>query len=178
MNIIGFAGRIGTGKSTISRAIAERLEVPRVSFGDVVRSEASKRNLPEAREALQNLGDALIAEGWDSFCARVVATAKPRASDTLVVDGIRHIGAIDGLTKLATRSFILVFVEAPWESRISWRGIAVDELRRADAHPNEAEVDDVRLAADVVVVNDGPIEQVVAKLLGVLPESCFNPSKR
>jgi hypothetical protein len=94
------------------------------------------------------------------------------------VDGIRHIGAIEGLTKLAARSFILVFVEAPWENRVSWRGIAADELRRADAHPNEAEVDDVRLAADVVVMNDGPIEQTVVQVLGVLSAASFNPSKR
>jgi len=168
MNIISFGGRIGAGKSTISRAVAERLEVPRVSFGDVVRSEAQKRHLPETREALQNLGDALIADGWDAFCARVVATADRTDRDTLIVDGVRHIGALEELAKLAARSFTLVFIDAPQDRRLSWRGMAVEDLEAADAHPNEAEVDRVRDGADLVVMNDGALEDAITQVLSGL----------
>lgn len=168
LNIIAFGGRIGAGKSTISREVAQRLAVPRVAFGDVVRGEARQRNLPDTREALQNLGDVLIAEGWDAFCARVVATADPKDQDTLVVDGVRHIGALEGLAKLAARSFTLVFIDAPWDRRLSWRGIAAEELQAADAHPNEAEVDRVRDGAKLVVMNDGTLEDAITQVLGGL----------
>ena len=168
LNTIAFGGRIGAGKSTISREVAERLGVPRVSFGDVVREEARHRRLPATREALQNLGDAMIAGGWDAFCERVVATAEPRGQDTLIVDGVRHIGALEGLAKLAARTFI-VFIDAPWDKRLSWRGITAEELQAADAHPNEAEVDRVRCAAGLIVMNDAEIEEAVAKVLSALP---------
>jgi len=160
MDIIAFGGRIGAGKSTISREVAQRLAVPRVAFGDVVRDEARQRDLPATREALQNLGDAMIVAGWDGFCERVVATAEPNAPDILVVDGVRHLGALEGLAKLAARTFT-VFIDAPWDKRVSWRGVAAEELQAADAHPNEAEIDRVRDAADLVVMNDGTPDDAV-----------------
>lgn len=175
MNIVAFGGRIGAGKSTISRAVAERLGVPRVSFGDVVRDEARRRNLPATREALQNLGDAMIAAGWDAFCERVVATAAPKEHDTLIVDGVRHIGALEGLAKLAVRTFT-VFIDAPWDNRLSWRNITAEELRTADAHPNEAEVDRVRSLANVIVVNDAGIEEAVAQVIAALSVSSARPT--
>lgn len=167
MDIIAFGGRIGAGKSTISRDVAQRLAAPRVAFGDVVRDEARQRDLPATREALQNLGDVMIAAGWDAFCERVVATAEPSDPDILVVDGVRHLGALDGLARLAARTFT-VFIDAPWDKRVSWRGVAAEELQSADAHPNEAEVDRVREEADLVVMNDGTPDDAVALVLRAL----------
>jgi dephospho-CoA kinase len=71
--VIGLAGQIAAGKTTIATRLAARLGIPRVSFGDEVRRVAAERGLPADRAVLQDLGEELIAAGWDSFCRAVLA---------------------------------------------------------------------------------------------------------
>lgn len=41
--VVAFAGKAGTGKTSMSRELASMLEAPVLSFGDVVRQEAAKK---------------------------------------------------------------------------------------------------------------------------------------
>jgi dephospho-CoA kinase len=96
----------------------------------------------------------------------------PSGSGTLVVDGIRHLGAVEALSRIAgPDATVVVFVDAPWEARaarLAARGVDVDEARAADEHSNEAEVGAVMTRADTLVVNDRNLEEAVSATLDAL----------
>ena len=54
--VIGFAGRIGSGKSTLSSEVAERLGWRRASFGDYLRTVAKSSGLDEFERGAAVLG--------------------------------------------------------------------------------------------------------------------------
>lgn len=172
--ILAFAGRIGAGKSTISKAVADHYSVKRASFGDTVRHEAERRGINETRVALQDLGDQLIAGGWDDFCTLVTDSVDWDRSSSLVVDGVRHHGAIEALRRLAAPSRLhLVFIDTPWDRRKAWliqKGQDVAEVLAADAHPNESELSAVMWEADMTVSNDGSIDEAVELVISALYE--------
>src|ERR1700683_879321 len=143
--IVAFAGRIASGKSAVSRALATHYGVPWVSFGNAVRTEAERRGLGDSRQTLQDLGDELIADGWDGFCALVIGQVGWDGRQMLVVDGVRHRGAMRALQEQA--SLFVVFVAASEERRSAWnaeRGITDADAAMAEHHPNEIELDEVR----------------------------------
>jgi dephospho-CoA kinase len=172
--IVSFAGRIASGKSAVSEAVAEFYSIDRVSFGDAVRSEAERRGLACSREVLQDLGNELIAGGWGSFCSLVTEQVNWDGHRPLVVDGVRHVGAIDALRRLAEPSGLyVVFVDTSWERRQAWlvdRGVSELEALAADNHSNESELDAVIGSSDLVVANDAGLERVVAQVVRALDE--------
>lgn len=167
--IVAFAGRIASGKSAVSRAVADHYAVDRVSFGDAVRTEAKRRRLGESRTILQEVGDELVGDGWDAFCARVIGQVKWDGGRSLVVDGVRHVGAVEALRRIGgSASFVLVFIETPWERRVEWlaeRGVSAPAAIAADSHPNESELDDVMSQADLVVANNTDLDSVLAAVV-------------
>jgi dephospho-CoA kinase len=172
MTIAAFGGRIAAGKSSVSKGVASRLGAPWVSFGDAVRAEACSRGLPLDRAILQELGDRFIAEGWDAFIDRVIGQARWDGQGLLVVDGVRHTAAIRAFERRYGETPILVvFVDATWDrraQRLTERAGSRDGLRAADAHANEAGVDDVRKRADVVVHNEASLDDAVSAALEAL----------
>jgi dephospho-CoA kinase len=159
---LGISGRIGSGKTSLAVVLAERLNCPRASFGDYVRSVARDRGLDASRrDVLQEVGDDLIAAGWDSFCAAVLRNAG-FTTGSVVVDGIRHADAAQTMRRLlAPTPWKLVAVEseeAIRRSRLAARGIDDARTTQADAHPNEGEVASVMASADLVVSSDTTVE--------------------
>lgn len=71
--VVGFAGKMGSGKTTISSLTAQTLGWARVGFGDYVRSVARQRGLDASRGTLQALGESLLADGSEGFCRDVLA---------------------------------------------------------------------------------------------------------
>src|SRR5574341_206680 len=89
--------------------------MPRVSFGDHVRAEARRLGLDDsAREVLQAVGEALIGAGWERFCRSVLAQADWTPGRPLVIDGVRHVQAVETLRPLvAPAALRLVYLEVP-----------------------------------------------------------------
>jgi len=99
--VVTFAGRIASGKLTLSQAVAQTLGCPRVGFGDYLRAEAGRRGLGEGRTVLQDLGEQTIQQlGWIEFCRVVLAQAGWQPGQSIVVDGIRHEDAIKTLRQI------------------------------------------------------------------------------
>lgn len=170
---VGIAGRIGSGKTSLAVALAERLTCPRASFGDYVRSVATERGLDGSqREVLQEVGDDLIAAGWDAFCKAVLRSAG-YSGGSVVVDGVRHPNAARTMQKLvAPTRWSLVAVEseeAARRSRLAARGVDQAGTTRADAHPNESHVMSVMASADLIVSGDSTVAEAANVVMEWLP---------
>lgn len=183
--VVGVSGPIGAGKSVLADELAAVYAGVRMSFGAVVRRRAKAMGRPLDRDSLQEVGDEIIATvGWDAFCRDVLGGTPD--GGTVVVDGIRHLGAIDALTAIVGGSrFRLVYIDAPREERLA-RVIARDGITEAgfdaaEAHPNESELPLVRGRKHVEVENTEKGESLglrVRWISAALAAEGFDPTSR
>lgn len=81
-----------------------------MSFGDFLRQVARERGMKDNRETLHALGEE-FAKDMTAFCASVLKGGEWKSGHPLVVDGIRHAGAVGALRSLITSTpFVLVYV--------------------------------------------------------------------
>lgn len=157
------AGRIASGKSTLARCLAERLEGRRVGFGDFVRCEAERAGLNAGdRRVLQELGHSRVEAGPRVFVEKFLAKAGPQAGGPLIVEGVRHLSILAELRREARARAVpcvLIFVETDEierRRRVLDRGLPWSEAVAVEAHRSEHDViQALRSQADVVV--DGSI---------------------
>lgn len=142
--ILAFSGGIGSGKSSVSQAVADRLGWRRVSFGDYVRLAAKQRGLAQTRETLQAVGISLIDAGWERFCRAVLLQAEWRNGQPLIVDGVRHVEALQTLRRIAAPSqVLLVFVQLGTperKARLEQMETSSSRLDEWDTHSTEVQV--------------------------------------
>lgn len=176
--ILGFAGSIASGKSTLSIEVASSLGWQRVSFGDYVRTVAQRQGLGESREVLQAVGATLVNQGMEQFCKAVLAQVDWEPGQPLVVDGIRHAEILSTLRRLVAPSeLLLVFVavnKSTREARLIERGLTHQETlylrqeqwQQFEAHSTEAQVQTVlRAIADFTVDSTQKIEELVKEIV-------------
>ncbi len=175
-SVVGFSGRISSGKTTVSKAVADSLQCSRASFGEFVASVARSRGLYDvSRLTMQQVGESLIADGWPQFCAGVLASAAWQPGSALVVDGIRHAEAIHHLTRIVT-PLRFVHVHLPVEEegrsqRIRQRhgGESGESQVEVEAHATEVEVTDVLpLIADLIVDGGRSLGDIVAEIVAFI----------
>jgi adenylate kinase family enzyme len=169
--VLAFSGRIGSGKSTLSSAVALRLAWPYASFGDYIRFAARARGLDQtSRKILQDLGAQLIEDGWESFCRSVLAQADWEPGQPLVIDGVRHAEAVDMLRQLvAPEHVVIVFVAVSDEVRaqhLRARGGNDRPLSHLESHSTEAQVQTaLPYLADLRVDGAQPLETLVDEIV-------------
>jgi dephospho-CoA kinase len=154
---VALTGKIGVGKTTVARCLVARSGAAYVAFGEYVRAEAQLRDVQLTRRALQDLGDALIAEhGPRVFVRHALRHAQVEpGSPLVVVDGVRSQAIASLLGEFAAPAPLrLTYIEIPEElrlERVSHRRQAGDELAAGDRHPSEREVTTLRELADDIV---------------------------
>ena len=168
--LLCFSGQIGSGKSSVSTAVAEALGWRRTGFGDYLRSEISRLGGdPNDREALQNLGQIRVDADPAAFCRDVLVAGGFIAGDDFVIDGIRHVRIFEILADVGTpsqaRLLFLGALEATRVARVEARADAQDFVR-ASTHRVEAELRDaLPQRADGVVNADQSSDRVVSDCL-------------
>ncbi len=129
MSVIGFVGLPGSGKSEAA-AVAEELDIPVVTMGDVIRQECRDRGLDPATDHGQ-VAQALREENGPGAIAQrslpIIEDALEE-SETVVVDGIRSDVEVEHFEEAFGGQFTLVSIEAPFEVR----------ARRLDARGRDA----------------------------------------
>ncbi len=169
--VLGFAGSIASGKSTLSIEVASSLGWQRVSFGDYVRTVAQRQGLSESREVLQAIGASLIDQGMEQFCKSVLAQVNWEPGQPLVVDGIRHAEAVGTLRRLvAPLELLLIFVavnEPTREARLIERGLThCEQWHQFEAHSTEIQVQTMLpRIADLTVDSTRKIEDLVLEIV-------------
>jgi len=174
-----FAGRIGSGKTSVTNALSKCLNWRRVGFGDYVRSELDRRGgNPDVRRELQDLGQRLVEADPESLCREVLSLGHFRPGEDLLVDGIRHVAIYRVLVDIVKPSrTCLLFLSANdnvREARTAGRGeLAVGS---AESHLVEAELTKtIPDIADAVVDAEGGFRDVVSRCVDVLATWSVDP---
>ena len=167
--IVAFSGAIGAGKSSISKAVAQGLGWSRVSFGDYVRITANQRGLAETRESLQQVGTSLIEAGWENFCRSVLSQAEWQIGQSLIVDGVRHVEALETLRRITAPSeVVLVLVElseSERKLRLEEAGAPIESLDQWASHSTEVQVGTaLPRVADLVIDGSRPLGEVARQV--------------
>lgn len=118
MNVIGIVGLPGSGKSEAA-SVAEELGIPVVTMGDVVRAECRDRGRDPATDHGE-VATALREEnGPGAIAERSLPLIETRLadSDTVLIDGIRSDAEVERFREAFGDEFLLVCVEAPFETR-------------------------------------------------------------
>lgn len=168
--IICLAGPRASGKSTTAKSLAALLGWRFFSFGDYVREVARERGLdPQDLPVLQNIGSELIDMGWDSFCNNVL-TFYGYNNENVVIDGIRHVQAVNTLSSITQSRVFLVYLDVPetvQNERIQHRNRG--EYEGHENHEVEKEVKcEVREKADIIINAEIPPEEVVQSIIRAL----------
>lgn len=180
--VLGFSGRIRSGKSTVTSATAQALGWPTASFGDFVRGEAARRQLPVDRDALQTVGEELISTlGWPEFCELTLAQAGlTRKSVPCIIEGIRHVPALETLRAMFEPVPVyLVHVqtsEVERERRLRREGVSSERAAAWSEHSTERDVRDALPGlADLCVTAEDSPDTAVDEILAWLSVSSAAP---
>ena len=163
MRVIGTVGLAGSGKGEIA-TVAEELNIPVVTMGDVIREECRDRGLDPA----SHHGEVATALREERGPAAVAERSLPLIEDALeehdavLVDGIRSDVEVDVFEEAFEDAFTLMSVEAPFElrkERVTERGRDAVEgeggesLRERDERELGFGMGEAMDRADVVVEN-------------------------
>lgn len=173
--VIAISGGIASGKTSFSHALSKTLGWPRCSFGGYVRKFAARNGIdPEDRAVLQALGEGLVDQNPEDFCASVLRQIDDFESKSLIVDGVRHLSILNELRcLLRPRKVILVHLDLTSEVRRDRikedSNRTLDEFEAFEAHSTERDVHTSLLqAADIVVDASKPIPNTVAAVISFL----------
>jgi dephospho-CoA kinase len=179
MKVLGTVGLPGSGKGEAA-AVAREAGVPVVTMGDVIREACRDRGLDPtehhgavARALREEEGEAAIAERSLPRIEAVLSEA-----ETVLVDGLRSPAEVDRFETAFGDAFVLVSVEAPFETRAARLADrdrdASDSDREALRAREERErgfgMDEVMDRADVTVENAGTLAAFQAQIRDLLAE--------
>jgi cytidylate kinase len=169
-----FSGRLGSGKTTISRAVAEVLQIRWNSFGSVTKKIAREQQMSIERESLQDLGEYLVTHSAEEFCRRVLTDAEPLSDTSVVIDGLRHSRMHKILREISKpRQLISIYIDLDDAIRFdrlrNRGGLCEDEVRKLESHSTELEVSGpIRRLATFTVNNSGSINRTVETVIALL----------
>jgi len=181
MKVIGIVGLPGSGKSEAA-TVAEELDVPVVTMGDVIRRECEDRGLDPATHHGEVARRLREEGGPDAIAARSLPVIEDAldGSDVVLVDGIRSDVEVERFEESFGEDFVLVNVHAPFEVRRERL-----DLRGRDAGADEGgesleERDERELgfgmgaaieAADVTLENTDTLESFHERVRDLLREA-------
>ena len=180
---VGVAGLNAAGKGEVVRLL-ERRSFYRASLSDVIRADLAREGKESTRENMIQRGRALRERFGPAVLAERAQRALP-SDRNHVIDSIRHPAEVEALR--AGGDFLLLWVEAPPRVRFERsraRGRAGDgedfarfeELEARELASGEAAAQQllaVRELADLVIPNDGSLEELGAKLEEALRDRLF-----
>lgn len=167
MKLIAFVGMPGSGKSEASN-VAEKMSIPVINMGDIVREETAKQGLPPTDENIGGIGTMLRREeGMDAIAKRCIPRIRDLNSDVIVVDGTRNKEEVEYFKKQFGDDFKLVAIHAPFEQRFerlknrlrSDDSNSKEELKRRDEREKSWGLAKLIQMADITIKNTGSLEE-------------------
>ena len=133
MRVIGTVGLAGSGKGEFA-AVAESLDIPVVTMGDVIRAECRDRGLDPATDH-GTVAKALREENGPAAIAErslPMIEAELESNDAVLVDGIRSDVEAEAFESAFGDAFLLVEIDAPFELRADRLDLRARDASAAD----------------------------------------------
>jgi dephospho-CoA kinase len=157
---IGFAGRIGAGKTSAASHVASRYGFQYTRYSQVL-----EEWLPASagdKDRLQQLGWDVMRRGLQvQLNSRLISGLN--RSRSAAIDGLRHPIDFESLASAFGSAFRLVFLESRRENRfhrLRSRFSTYAAFQTVDSQPVEAHVEDLRPLSSVTIANDGSLESL------------------
>jgi len=165
-----FSGAIGSGKTTLSLALSEKISCSYASFGGYIRMLAMDNGYKDpSREQLQQIGEYLVNTDTVNFCEAVLHSAGWQKGENLVIDGVRHLEVLRTLHRiLIPQRLVLIYVEVEDHKRverIKSRGLEI--ISSLDSkHSTEVQVPaKLKNIADLIVDSSDPVESNIELII-------------
>jgi len=161
---VGFAGRIGAGKTSAAQYLSSKYGFGYIRYSAVLQDWLSAEGCD--RERLQQLGWDVMSGGLQvELNTRLIAGIN--RLESTVIDGLRHQIDFDLLSTTFGASFGLIFLEAGEEARfqrVRSRFPTYAAFRAADSQPVEAHIDSLKSSASTTLSSDEPLERLYQHL--------------
>jgi hypothetical protein len=128
---------------------------------------------PESKAQLQKVGWEVMAGGMQTeLNRRLIAQVTPEAN--AAIDGLRHTIDQESLSKAFSASFHLFYIDSGTEQRwnhLNGKGryTSRDIFDAADLHPVEQQIESLRLKANVVLRNEGSLQDLYSAIDKAIP---------
>jgi dephospho-CoA kinase len=161
---IGFAGRIGAGKTSAAQYVSSKYGFQYTRYSAVLQSWLAADGYDKDR--LQKLGWDIMAGGQQAELNSRLLAGLDR-SRSAAIDGLRHPIDFDTLSSTFGSSFRLVFLQARQETRFERLRARFSDyaaFREADSHPVEGRIDSLQPLASMIISNDESLEDLCRRL--------------
>lgn len=179
--IIGLTGKNASGKGEVANYLKTK-DFIYYSLSDVLREEATKRNLEHSRDNLINLGNELREKHGPEFLAQQIKNKIKNNNDkNIVVDSIRN--PFEAKELMKNKDFLLVGIDAPVElrfERLLKRGRAGDsntleefkkhEEQENTNNKNSQQLEETFKLAGKIIANDNSLEELHRKINNLIEE--------
>ncbi|MBZ5573216.1 MAG: AAA family ATPase [Acidobacteriia bacterium] len=170
--VVGIAGRIGAGKTSVGKYLESRYGFFYIRYSQVL-SDWKARD-PESRAHLQEVGWEVM-EGGEQVELNRRLVARIEAQSRCAVDGLRHPLDEETLSQAFSPDFYLLYIHSPEEIR--WRRLHehrpdrypdLETFRAVDTYPVEQHIDLFRGHADAILENNASLQALYANVDAVL----------
>ena len=177
--IIGLTGKNASGKGEAANYLKSKGFIY-YSLSDVIREEATKRELEHSRDNLINLGNELRGNFGSNYLAqqineKIITQLKKNKNQNFAVDSIRSPHEARELAK--NKDFILVGIDAPIELRFKrlrerdrlGDAKTLEDFKKQEQRENlksdaNQQLDKTFKLAQEVILNDGKLEELYKKV--------------
>ncbi len=174
MKVVAFTGMPGAGK-TEAVNVAKEMGIKVISMGDEVREEVKRRGLKLNDENLGRIADEMRKKYGKDIWAKKCLEKIKGDEDVIVIDGIRNIEEVEAFRE-KLQNFILVAIHASPKTRYERLkrrqreddSINEEDLRKRERRELSWGLGDVIAMADIVVINEGDIEEFKKKVREIL----------
>lgn len=164
--IIGLAGEMASGKTTVARHLVKKHGGESYRFSTILRDIAERLGIEENRDNLATMSTVLRGAFGEDILAKAVRNdVADAAADMVVIDGARRFSDIEYLKELPL--FKLVYIKVSQEKRyqrVTKRRENADdaaktfeEFKRDNEAEAERQIPELEAHADIVIENDGVI---------------------
>ena len=171
--IIGLSGEMASGKGTVAKYISEKYNASSYRFSTMLRDVLNRLYIEQTRENVSKISTILRQNFGEDLFAKVMAEdVKKNSSEVIAIDGIRRQADITHLKEIPEFKFIYIEADiknryeriAEREENVDDKGKTFEEFVEEHKLETELQIKDLKNSADIVINNDGTLEDLYQKI--------------
>lgn len=154
------SGSIGSGKTWLSTKLSILLNCDRCSFSDYVKWKCEQSGITLTRENLNRIGEIAINNDLPEFIYYLFNCTTEKTSDTLIIDGLRHIEVLDEVAKYC-ENYEIIYIDSDdniIKENLLTRNTLEEDYRQ---HSIEEQLPVIKERANLIIEHSGQLDVVV-----------------